>query len=74
MNIDGEYAEKKKAKENELCQQLIAQCKDKKALFEKGSFLGLLFTLLLSLRCRLRITETTVCTTECRYSANISHF
>jgi hypothetical protein len=74
MNIDEEYAEKKKAKENALCQELIAQCKDKKLLFEKGSFLCLLLALLLSLRCRLRITETTICTTECRYSTDIIHF
>jgi hypothetical protein len=36
MNIDEEYAEKKKQKESQLCQQLISQCKDKQLIYEKG--------------------------------------
>ncbi|CAF0806826.1 unnamed protein product [Rotaria sp. Silwood1] len=36
MNIDDEYAEKKKQKESQLCQQLISQCKDKQLIYEKG--------------------------------------
>lgn len=38
MNIDEEYAEKKKQKESQLCQQLISACTDKKLIFEKGDF------------------------------------
>ncbi len=36
MNIDEEYAEKKKQKESQLCQQLISQCNDKELIYEKG--------------------------------------
>ncbi|CAF2720810.1 unnamed protein product [Rotaria sp. Silwood2] len=36
MNIDDEYAEKKKKKESQLCEQLISQCKDKQLIYEKG--------------------------------------
>lgn len=36
MNIDEEYAEKKKQKESQLCQQLLEQYKDKQLIYEKG--------------------------------------
>ena len=36
MNIDEDYAEKKKKKESELCQQLIAECEDKQSIYQKG--------------------------------------
>lgn len=36
MNIDEEYAEKKKQKESQLCQQLISQTQDKQLIYEKG--------------------------------------
>jgi hypothetical protein len=36
MNIDDEYADKKKKKESELCQQLISQCNDKQLIYTKG--------------------------------------
>lgn len=36
MNIDEEYAEKKKEKESQLCQQLISQVQDKQLIYEKG--------------------------------------
>ncbi|CAF0838838.1 unnamed protein product [Adineta steineri] len=36
MNIDEEYAEKKKQKEAQLCQQLISQCENKQLIYEKG--------------------------------------
>lgn len=36
MNIDEEYADKKKKKEAELCQQLITQCEDKQSIYQKG--------------------------------------
>lgn len=43
MNIDEEYAEKKKQKESQLCQQLISQCKDKQLIYEKGfNFISIL--------------------------------
>ena len=36
MNIDEEYAEKKKEREAELCQKLIAKCEDKQTVYRKG--------------------------------------
>ncbi len=36
MNIDEEYAEKKKIKENDLCQRLIAQQENKQTIYEIG--------------------------------------
>ena len=36
MNIDEEYADKKKQKESQLCQQLISQAQDKQLIYEKG--------------------------------------
>lgn len=43
MNIDEEYAEKKKQIESQLCQQLISQCKDKQLIYEKGfNFISIL--------------------------------
>jgi hypothetical protein len=40
MNIDDEYAEKKKQKESQLCQQLISQCNDKQLIYDKGFILS----------------------------------
>jgi hypothetical protein len=40
MNIDEEYAEKKKQKESELCQKLISQCDNKQLIYEKGFILS----------------------------------
>jgi hypothetical protein len=43
MNIDEEYAEKKKQIESQLCQQLISQCEDKQLIYEKGfNFISIL--------------------------------
>jgi len=36
MNIDEEYAEKKKQKESQLCQQLLSQIENKQTIYEKG--------------------------------------
>lgn len=36
MNIDEEYADKKKKKESELCQKLISECQDKQSIYQKG--------------------------------------
>lgn len=38
MNIDEEYADKKKERESQLCQQLISQCQDKQLIYEKGLY------------------------------------
>ena len=36
MNIDDQYAEMKKEKEYQFCQQLITQYEDKQLIYEKG--------------------------------------
>ena len=74
MNIDEEYADKKKKKESELCQQLITQCEDKQSIYQKGMPI-------LSLNThpdektfsggRSRTAEATIRSAECRYSSNI---
>ena len=38
MNIDSEYAEKKKQRESQLCQQLLSQCENKQLIYDKGCF------------------------------------
>jgi hypothetical protein len=38
MNIDDEYADKKKQRESQLCQQLISQCENKQLIYEKGFY------------------------------------
>jgi len=64
MNIDEEYAEKKKEKESQLCQQLISQCKDKQLIYEKGSIFLLEYKLLFFFVHRFRITKTPISTTK----------